>query len=134
MTRPRALVPLAIGVVVLTLTLAACTGDDVETGKVAGKAGGKAAADATVVDVDASNFEFGPGTIKVDATEEVALTLHSKDGPHDFAVDGLGLVADVGGGRTDTQRLRIDTPGRYTFFCTLPGHRDGGMEGTIVVR
>jgi uncharacterized cupredoxin-like copper-binding protein len=32
------------------------------------------------------------------------------------------------------QRLRIDEPGTYTFFCTLPGHRDGGMEGTLVVK
>ena len=124
--------PLAIGVVVLAF--AACAGDDVETGKVAGRAGGTPTADATVVNVDASNFEFGPDTIRVGATEEVALTLHSEDGPHDFAVDGLGLVADVGGGGTDAERLRIDIPGRYTFFCTLPGHRDGGMEGTIVVK
>lgn len=121
----------ALGTVV---ALAACGGGEVETGTVAGVAGGKPTADATTVTVDAANFEFAPDTIRIDAREEIALALHSKDGPHDFAVDGLGLVADVGGGETDVQRLRIDTPGRYTFFCTLPGHRDGGMEGTIVVR
>jgi len=44
------------------------------------------------------------------------------------------LVADVGGGETATARLRIDEPGKYTYFCTIPGHRDGGMEGTITVR
>ncbi len=40
---------------------------------------------------------------------------------------------DVSGGETTTARLRIDEPGKYTFFCTVPGHRDGGMEGTITV-
>ena len=124
----------SVAVLGTLIALGACAGDDVETGKVAGTAGGRPTADATTVAVDASNFEFDPDTIRIDAAEEVALSLHSQDGPHDFAVDGLGLVAEVGGGETDSQRLRIDTPGRYTFFCTLPGHRDGGMEGTIVVR
>jgi plastocyanin len=84
--------------------------------------------------VEASNFEFDPGDLEIDAQEEIALDLVSTGGPHDFAVQGLGLVNDVADGEDNVQRLRIDQPGEYTFFCTLPGHRDGGMEGTLVVR
>jgi plastocyanin len=130
----RVFLSLSSYALVAALALGACGGDDVETGQVNGVAGGKPAANAREVKVEASNFEFSPDTITVDAQEEIALDLQSKDNPHDFAVDGLGRVADVGAGEDDVQRLRIDQPGTYTFFCTLPGHRDGGMEGTLVVR
>jgi plastocyanin len=116
------------------LVLAACGGDDVETGSVNGVAGGKPTADARELTVEARNFEFDPDELKFAAQEEIALELVSEQGPHDFAVDGLGLVNDVADGESRVQRLRIDQPGSYTFFCTLPGHRDGGMEGTLVIR
>jgi len=134
--RPNARL-LLIGValaVVAALTLAACGDSGPETGTVNGVAGGKPTSDARTIEVAASNFEFDPDRITIGAQEEIALELRSEDGPHDLAVDGLGTVVDVTGGETRVARLRVDEPGSYTFFCTLPGHRDGGMEGTLVVR
>jgi mono/diheme cytochrome c family protein len=58
--------------------------------------------------------------------------------PHDIALEGpdgseLANGAEVSGG--GVSRISVNLrPGRYTFYCTVPGHRQGGMEGTLTVR
>lgn len=37
----------------------------------------------------------------------------------------------MGGTKTLTLNLK---PGTYTFFCSVPGHRDAGMHGTLTVQ
>jgi len=54
---------------------------------------------------------------------------------HDVAIaEGskvLGQVPTfVGGSKTLTLSLK---PGTYTFYCTVPGHRQAGMEGKLTV-
>lgn len=36
-----------------------------------------------------------------------------------------------GGSKTLTVSLK---PGTYTFYCSVPGHRQAGMQGTLVVK
>jgi plastocyanin len=36
-----------------------------------------------------------------------------------------------GGSKTLTLHLK---PGTYTFYCSVPGHRAGGMQGTLTVQ
>lgn len=55
------------------------------------------------------------------------IVLASEDGQ----VLGTGKVVSGGGVSTVSVDLR---PGRYTFYCSVPGHRDAGMHGTLTVR
>jgi uncharacterized cupredoxin-like copper-binding protein len=55
---------------------------------------------------------------------------------HDIAVEGNGVnvkgpVVKDGG----VSKLKTDLkPGQYTFYCSVPGHREGGMEGKLTVK
>jgi mono/diheme cytochrome c family protein len=56
--------------------------------------------------------------------------------PHDIAIKGGGAHAVgkvVSGGATSTISVDLK-PGNYTFFCTVPGHEQAGMRGTLKVK
>lgn len=72
------------------------------------------------------------GALEIDSRNDATI-------PHDIALqegtDGPELAKGetVSGGGVSS--ISVDLrPGTYTFYCTLPGHREGGMEGTLTVR
>ena len=54
---------------------------------------------------------------------------------HNIAVKGAGLDEKgpvVGKGGTSNVAVTLK-PGKYTFYCSVPGHEDGGMKGSLTV-
>jgi plastocyanin len=55
---------------------------------------------------------------------------------HDVSIEGGGI--DEHGevvGKGGTSRVTADLkPGTYTFYCSVPGHREAGMQGTLTVK
>lgn len=88
---------------------------------------------AREIEVTASSFEFEPGEITVTAGEDVAIVLSSTDLLHDFTVDGLDVHVAADADETVAGGLRADEPGQYTYYCTVAGHREAGMQGTLIV-
>jgi plastocyanin len=86
-----------------------------------------------VLPVTARPFAFNPVSIVVRARENIAIQLHALDTYHTFTVEGTGTIVSANAGSTRTGGLRLDRPGRYTCFCSVPGHRAAGMVGTIIV-
>jgi len=88
---------------------------------------------AREIEVTGTSFAFDPEEITVAAGEDVTIVLTADDILHDFTVeDAEGHVA-ADAGETASGGLRIDEPGTYTFYCSVEGHREAGMEGTLVV-
>jgi plastocyanin len=70
------------------------------------------------------------------ATGEVTVVLRN-DGAlhHDVAVEGVDggrPVTEAAPGTATSGRMRLDA-GTYTYFCSVPGHREAGMEGELQV-
>jgi mono/diheme cytochrome c family protein len=53
--------------------------------------------------------------------------------PHNIVIDGLGAgkVVEKGGSSSFTATVKA---GSYTYYCAVPGHRAGGMEGKLTVK
>lgn len=87
------------------------------------------AADQIQLAFDKTQLTSKPGKVTIDLTNPSPLE-------HDVAIEkgseeiaGSDLVAE---GKTSvTADL---APGSYTFLCTVPGHAEAGMEGTLTVR
>jgi plastocyanin len=87
------------------------------------------AADPTQIAYDTTTLTSKPGKVTIDFDNPAALE-------HDVAIeqDGeqLAISETIAKGKTSvTAEL---APGTYTFLCTVPGHAEEGMEGTLTVR
>lgn len=105
-------------------------------GKPKGEAGAKGpggtlqlAADPTALAFDKPSLSSKPGKVTIDFTNPAAIE-------HDVAIeqDGQEIAASALIGEGKTSVSADLAPGTYTFLCTVPGHAESGMEGTLVVK
>lgn len=85
------------------------------------------------VEVTATDLAFDPAEITAEAGEDLAIVLTSEDMLHDFTIDDLDAHVAANGGETAEGGLTAAEPGTYTYYCSVPGHRQAGMEGTLTV-
>jgi plastocyanin len=104
-------------------------------------AGGAPVAQGAETALDVTSPEDGGLSFEPNALEAPPGTVTiSYDNPspvaHNINVEGDGGVLESSEDVTDgavelTAQLQ---PGAYVFFCSLPGHREGGMEGDLLVQ
>jgi plastocyanin/mono/diheme cytochrome c family protein len=91
-----------------------------------------AEAAATIHAEDSLSWSPNQVTVKPGDTIAVVATTGLE---HDFVVDELGInEALPPNGETVMVTIPEDAkPGDYTFYCSIPGHRESGMEGTLTI-
>jgi P-type Cu+ transporter len=104
-------------------------------------AGGVMAADRVIdrgavnLEVRAHDVRFAPASLTVPAGAFVVLRFTNDDPVlHDWMVEGLAnLDASARPGQTQRIRFRIDAPGTYRIVCSVAGHAEAGMVGSLIV-
>lgn len=112
----------------LALALAACGGG----GDNGGGGGGEG-----VIEVTETEFKIEPANITAPAGEITFEIKNNGSVEHDLAVvvNGETMTSPlVPPGQTVTWSVTIDQPGEYQTLCTVPGHKEAGMVGTLTVQ
>lgn len=52
---------------------------------------------------------------------------------HNFTVDELGIAQELTQEPVTITIPQDAAPGKYEFYCSVPGHREGGMVGTLTI-
>ena len=76
---------------------------------------------------------FEPQEVTIPANTDVTFDLPN-DGVtmHNFSIDQLGISVDIQPGATE-QTVINAPPGTYEYYCNVPGHKEAGMVGTLIV-
>jgi plastocyanin len=78
-------------------------------------------------------FEFASATAPAGALTIVTKNVQST--PHNIALEGNGVDQKGPVVSNGTSTIKVDLkPGTYTFYCSVPGHREGGMVGKLTVK
>ena len=108
--------------------------------------------------VNMSLFSYTPNILEVTAGDVIEIAIQNSEAAlHDFTIDKIDAdihISYLGGtGQHEHEdaakeadvhfaltepgsgivHLKIDEPGEYVFYCSVPGHRELGMEGTLIV-
>lgn len=87
------------------------------------------AADPTQIAFDKAELTSKPGKVTIEFTNPASIE-------HDVAIekDGKEIAKSELISQGETSVTADLEAGTYTFLCTVPGHAEAGMEGTLVVK
>ncbi|MGH9003458.1 MAG: cupredoxin domain-containing protein, partial [Acidimicrobiia bacterium] len=79
-------------------------------------------------------FKFTPPAAEAPVGKVVIEYVNADTQAHTFVIDGVpGFKLEVGAkGEKAKKEAKLEA-GQFTYFCDIPGHRQGGMVGTLTV-
>ena len=135
---------IVVGAASLTLFLAGCSGGDAKP------AAGGAAAGAGATTLKMEDIKWDKTALT--ATKGTALTISLTNAgalDHDFTIEKIDAKATIDGKDAKTDKYAVQAPvktkgsgkleitpnatGTFEYFCSVPGHKEAGMKGTLTV-
>ena len=136
---------IAMGTAALTLLVAGCSGGD-KAPAAGGAAGGASAAALKMEDI-----KFDKAALSATKGQALTLTLSNAGAlEHDLTIEKIDAVAKIDGKDAKDAKYAVHavvkpkasgkleiTPnaaGSFEYFCTVAGHKEAGMKGTLTVK
>jgi uncharacterized cupredoxin-like copper-binding protein len=124
--------PIVPALIVTALAVGGCGGAKKAASSSTGAGGGARLS----LQADPSQLKFDTTALSANAGKVTIVMKNPSQLQHDVAIEGNGVNAQgkvVGHGGTSTASASLKA-GTYTFFCSVDGHRQAGMEGTLTVK
>lgn len=91
-------------------------------------------AGAPTIELTGLDFRFEPAQLRIKAGQSVNIALANRGAIiHDITIPALQLQLVAQPGQRAVGSLTAARPGTYEFYCSVPGHREAGMVGRLVV-
>jgi plastocyanin len=93
------------------------------------------AAGGSALTVNAIDINWEQKELSIPADTDVTITVVNKGIlQHNFVVDELQVESDLLNGGETTDVTFKAPAGTYEFYCSVPGHKEAGMVGTLTVQ
>jgi manganese oxidase len=94
---------------------------------------GSVSVPAGASEVKLSEFKIDPSDLTVSADSSIVVT-NAGTTPHNLTIQGTDYkTKDISPGQSATLDLKGLKEGTYTMMCSIPGHAQAGMKGTLTV-
>jgi uncharacterized cupredoxin-like copper-binding protein len=88
----------------------------------------------STVTITAKEFSFDQKDIKLVAGQAATIVLKNGGAiEHDITIDNPAFALKALPTKTEQKQITIPAAGSYPYYCSVPGHRVAGMEGTVTV-
>lgn len=86
--------------------------------------------------VEGREYFFNPETVEVNQGENVTITFRNAGSiAHNFTLPAFDArTTTIQPGKLASVSFTANQTGEFPFWCSVPGHRQAGMEGTLVVK
>ncbi len=86
--------------------------------------------------IEGTEFSLSPNEITVEKGEEITIMFKNVGSvAHSFVIDELDIRTEpIVPGDTTKIILTSENTGSFSYWCDVEGHRNAGMEGTIIVK
>lgn len=100
-----------------------------------GGGGGASGGASLNVTVTTAEFKFDPATINAAPGQTINLTVKNIGSiQHTWVLKAANVSLTIDPGQTVTKTFTAPAAGTYSIECDVPGHKEAGMVGQLIVK